>query len=150
MATLVGTQREFIDAIKKLIELDYDAAEAYQAAYDKLENVDYKIQIKIFKEDHETHIELLNKVLVNHNEDIIKRSDAKKWLTRGKVFLSNIMGDDITILKAMHSNEIDTNLAYERINSYEEKFPDAVKILADGLADEKRHKQWLETTIGNQ
>jgi bacterioferritin (cytochrome b1) len=150
MATLVGTQKKFIDAIKKLIELDYDAAEAYKIAYEKLENIDYKHQVKIFREDHERHIELLNKILVYHNENMVKGPDLKKWLTKGKVFLSNLIGDDIAILKAMHSNEIDTNTAYERINSYENKFQDAVKILEDGLADEKKHKQWLETIISTQ
>lgn len=42
MATLVGTQKNFADALKALIELDYDAIEAYKAAIDRLENENYK------------------------------------------------------------------------------------------------------------
>ena len=37
---------------------------------------------------------------------------AKSYLTQGKVILANLIGD-LTILRAMRSNEIDTNTAYE-------------------------------------
>jgi hypothetical protein len=32
MATMVGTQKSFTEAIKELVELDYDALGAYEAA----------------------------------------------------------------------------------------------------------------------
>ncbi len=36
MVTNVGNQSKFIDAIKELIELDYDAVESYKLAIKKL------------------------------------------------------------------------------------------------------------------
>ena len=42
MATLVGTQTKFVDALKELAELDHDAIEAYEAAINRLENEFYK------------------------------------------------------------------------------------------------------------
>ncbi|AFC70705.1 hypothetical protein MC5_01535 [Rickettsia australis str. Cutlack] len=35
MTTLVRTQNNFADAIKELVELDYDAIEAYKAAINR-------------------------------------------------------------------------------------------------------------------
>ena len=43
MATMVGTQKSFTEAIKELVELDYDALGAYEAAINNLENPEYKI-----------------------------------------------------------------------------------------------------------
>ena len=42
MATNVGKQESFIDAIKALTELDFDAVGAYEVAMDNLENPEYK------------------------------------------------------------------------------------------------------------
>ncbi|KJV81801.1 hypothetical protein RHORCCE3_0998 [Rickettsia hoogstraalii str. RCCE3] len=36
MTTLVGIQNNFADAIKELIELDYDAIEAYKTAINRI------------------------------------------------------------------------------------------------------------------
>ena len=47
----------------------------------------------------------------------------------------------------MRSNEIDTNTAYERMNEYEDKWPDSAVSLMRGLEDERRHKAWLESVI---
>ena len=38
MVTMVGKQKSFIEAVKELVELDYDILGAYEAAIDKLEN----------------------------------------------------------------------------------------------------------------
>ena len=63
MVTLVGIQTEFEDALKDLIELDYDAVEAYDAAINRLENQDFKEKLNIFKADHEWHIQELSSIL---------------------------------------------------------------------------------------
>ena len=48
---------------------------------------------------------------------------------------------------AMISNEIDTNTAYERLNYHEEKWPEAVATLRQGLADERKHQEWLQQQV---
>ncbi|MBS0184905.1 MAG: DUF2383 domain-containing protein [Proteobacteria bacterium] len=63
MATLVGTQTKFSDALKSLLELDYDAIEAYKAAIERLENQTYKDKLTEFQEDHERHVEELSALL---------------------------------------------------------------------------------------
>ena len=145
MATFTGTQSEFFDALKNLVELDYDAVEAYEAAINRLENQKYKNQLLEFKKDHERHIKEVSDLLQKHNEEApTGPSIGKQWLTKGKVVLAEIAGDN-AILKAMLSNEEDTNLAYKRLNERVDKWEDSVQILEKGLEDEIRHKKWLES-----
>lgn len=147
MVTLVGTQANFEDVLKELIELDYDAVEAYEAAINRLESLEYKETMQLFKADHERHIQELSSILKQHNvEPPIEASLGKQWLTKGKVILANLLGDT-TILKAMVSNEIDTNTAYEKVLAHENIWPDSIEIIKKGLEDEKRHKAWLENVV---
>jgi bacterioferritin (cytochrome b1) len=146
MTTLVGTQNEFHDALYALCELDYDAAEAYKAAINRLENVQYKHRLTEFLHDHERHIQDISSILKKHQQKTPKGPDMKQYLAQGKVALANLLGDT-AILKAMITNEEDTNTAYERVNKYADKWEDAASIVAQGLDDERKHRQWLENTI---
>lgn len=147
MTTLAGTQKHFHKALYSLCELDYDAIEAYEAAINRLENHDFKEKLGAFKTDHQQHVEAITQLLRNHQQDFPQGPCPKQILTQGKVVLANIIGDDKTILKAMISNEIDTNDAYSKINSHEDIWADAINILHKGLMDEKRHKSELEDLI---
>ncbi|RZI45260.1 DUF2383 domain-containing protein [Candidatus Finniella inopinata] len=145
MATFVGTQSDFVKALKELIELDYDAVEAYQAAINRLDNTTYIEKLESFKADHQRHITELSILLKKHSEDApTGPSLAKQWLTKGKVVLANLVGDN-TILSAMRSNEEDTNKAYERMQNYPDMWQDGIEILKRGLEDERRHKAWFDT-----
>lgn len=147
MTTLVGTQKEFVDALYQLCELDYDAVEAYQSAIDRLDNPAYKNKLVEFRADHERHIREISEVLNKHHADIPEGPSAKHFLAQGKVVIANLFGDE-KILHAMLSNEVDTNTAYERLNSRKDEWSDARDILARGLEDERRHKAWLEDVLG--
>lgn len=147
MVTLVGIQASFVNAVRDLIELDYDAVEAYEAAINRLENEDFKAQLKAFKEDHERHAKAFADFLRRHDEaDIHEGPSTKQWITKGKVVLSGLVGDK-TILRAMISNEIDTNTAYERMLYHDDLPMDAIQLVQQGLSDERRHKQWLEDML---
>lgn len=146
MVTLVGTQIHFVDAVKELIELDYEAVEAYEAAINRLENSDYKAQLEKFKQDHQEHISKLSDALQQNNEAAPTGPSAKQYLTQGKVILANIFGDK-AILMAMRSNETDTNTAYERMSTRNDIKEIFEPLIQQGLADEKRHKAWLEEAI---
>lgn len=143
MTTLVGTQSHFIDALHALIELDYDSIEAYEAAINRIESEEYKTQLQNFKEDHERHVQQLSGLLTIHNDKTVVGPDSKKWLTQGKVILGSLIGDK-AILKAMLTNEEDTNLAYSRTINHAAIWEDAKAILNAGYSDEKRHKRWFE------
>jgi len=146
MVTLVGKQKNIEDAVQNLIELDYDAVEAYEAAINRLENSKYKSQLQIFCEDHKRHIQDLSEVMQAHNIVLKKTPSAKQWLTKGKVVLANLMGDK-AILEAMLSNEEDTNTAYRAMNERSDLWQDLGAILKRGLKDEQKHKAWLESAL---
>lgn len=146
MATLVGTQKDFASALRELIELDYDAIEAYKTAINRLESTQYKVKLQEFQKDHETHVEELSKILNKHNGDVPTGPSNKQWLTKGKVVLANIIGDE-AILAAMKTNEEDTNAAYENMAKRDDQWEDVKGIIQKGLGDERRHKIWLESVI---
>lgn len=146
MVTKVGLQDDLFAAVVDLIELDYDAVEAYEAAIDRVDNETYRSKLESFKGDHERHIQELTAFLAKHNRQAPKGPSAKQWLTKGKVVLANLVGDE-TILRAMRSNEIDTNSAYEHMCARDDILDDLQDILRRGFEDEKRHKAWLENTI---
>src|SRR5690606_437297 len=101
------------ELLQDLIELDYDAIEAYEEAIKRLDNGGYKQKLEKFKADHERHTQNLAAPLRSMGEDVPTGPSAKRFLTRGKVVLADMAGD-FAILKAMKSNEDDTNTAYER------------------------------------
>lgn len=146
MVTTVGLETDFITAIKDLIELDYDAIAAYEAAIERMDNETYKNKLNSFKQDHEKHIEGLSAFLQDKGKDGPTGPSVKSYLTQGKVVLANLIGDR-TILIAMRSNEIDTNTAYERINNYEDMPQEIRETLKQGLEDERRHLAWLEEIL---
>lgn len=143
--TSIGKEDEFEIAVQNLVELDYDAIEAYNTAINKLENKEFKSKLEEFKKDHERHVKELSDLLKKHNIKVPEGPDLKQWLTKGKVIIGNLLGDK-AILSAMISNEIDTNAAYENINNREDIWEDAKEILKRGLKDEKSHKAWLDST----
>lgn len=147
MTTLVGTEPNFVDAVKDLIELDYDAIEAYDAAINKLENKAYKEMLIDFKWDQNRHIDELSSILTHHGEEPPSGpSIVKQWLVKGKLFLGTLQGDK-SILKAILSNKEDTNLAYLRMTKRDDKWIDIADTLDRGLIDEQSHKKLLENTI---
>lgn len=146
MTTMVGTQDKFVDALYDLCELDYDAVEAYATAINRLDNLEYKQRLSEFRGDHERHITDIQAILARHDAKIPKGPSAKHLLAQGKVVLADLLGDE-HILKAMLSNEIDTNTAYERLNSRADEWQDAKDILHRGLEDERKHKAWIENTL---
>lgn len=143
MTTFVGSQEHFMDAVKELVELDYDAVEAYEAAINRLESALYKSKLSEFKKDHERHITELSGLIKKHKDTPPSGPSAKQWLTKGKVVLANMAGDK-AILKAMLDNEGDTNEAYKAMSARKDQWEDIKDVLKHGLEDEKKHKAWMQ------
>lgn len=143
MVTMVGSQASFSDAVKELIELDFDAIEAYNCAIKAMKNSAFKEKLEAFKADHERHVHAFSNLLKKHKIAAPAGPSSKQWLTKGKVVMAELVGE-VVILKAMNSNETDTNLAYETMCKREDVWEDAKDLLFVGRKDELRHKQWLE------
>lgn len=146
MATMVGTQDKLVDALEALVELDYDAIEAYKAAIDRLDDSDDKEQLRGFLADHQRHVTELTPVVAQLGGNAAKGPDVKKWLTKGKVVILGLAGDKAVLL-AMKTNEDDTNTAYERAVARDDLTPDVQRILEKNLADERRHRAWIEARL---
>lgn len=146
MATSVGLKPDFKSVLKDLISLDYDAAEAYQAAIERLENPLYKQKLGEFREDHLRHIRELKEVAATLDIETPTGPDAKLALAKGKVVMAGIMGDK-EILMAMKTNEEDTNTAYERAVNHKDIIASARGVVDRGLSDERRHRQWIIDTL---
>lgn len=146
MATLIGKEPDLADNLRDLMELDYDAVSAYQAAIDRLKNPSYKTTMRAFLFDHIRHITELRPVVLALGVQPPEGADAKALLTTGKVLLGQIVGDR-GILRAMRSNEEDTNTAYERTLLRGDLTAGLSEILQRGLADERRHRTWFEDIL---
>lgn len=134
-----------IDDLNELIELEYDAIAAYRAAIDRLDNPGYKSKLSEFMTDHQTHVEDLSRLVREEGGAVEEDGDAKKVLTKGKVVLADMVGDE-AILKAMNSNEDQTNSKYEK--AVENDYPGHIQsVLLKALEDERRHKTWVEATL---
>ena len=136
-----------ISKLKNMIQLDYDAIEAYKAAIDRLENDTYKNKLRDFLKDHERHVQELSNLVKDKGATPPESGDAKSMLTKGKVVLADL-GNDKHILQAMKTNEDETNTKYEQATK--EDFPQEVlSILERGLKDERHHRAWIESTLDN-
>jgi uncharacterized protein (TIGR02284 family) len=146
MATLVGTQKSLVDALDALLELDYDAIEAYRAAIDRLDDESDKANLRSFLEDHRRHTTELAPIIVRLGGKPAAGPDVKQWLTKGKVVILGLAGDNAVLL-AMKTNEEDTNTAYERVVQRDDLPSDVRPILERNFADERRHKAWIEARL---
>jgi uncharacterized protein (TIGR02284 family) len=147
MTTLVGTQKNLADLLDALLELDYDAIEAYRAALDRIRDPSDKAQLGAFLADHERHVRELTPLVEAAGKTAAKGPDIKQWLTKGKVVILGLAGDH-AILLAMKTNEDDTNKAYERATGRSDLPIDVRDVLERNLQDERRHRAWIEARLG--
>ncbi|HVL00922.1 MAG TPA: PA2169 family four-helix-bundle protein [Dongiaceae bacterium] len=145
-ATVLKTQ-DAIKELNELIELDFDAIAAYDSAINRLQSAEYKRKLKEFKQDHRRHVTELSKFIRKLGGEAADSGDLKKILTQGKVVIANIVGDDKTILKAMKLNEDQTNLKYEKAVQEFGASEELAALLATNLEDERRHREWILSTL---
>ena len=147
MATLVGTQRNIAALLTGLVELDFDAIEAYRVALPRLDRVEFREQFAEFMADHARHVRELSALMQQAGWQAPQSADLKQFVTKGKVLLGNLVGGDRAILAAMSTNEDDTNRAYERGVDRLDLPADLRGVLEHGLADERRHQAWIEQRL---
>jgi uncharacterized protein (TIGR02284 family) len=146
MVTTVGTEDKLDSLLTDLVLLDHDAVLAYDAAIERLGTASHRSTLAGFRRDHLRHIEELDAALSAMGKMPPKEGDMKALLTQGKVVLAGLVGDK-AILRAMKTNEDDTNIAYERAVQHRHASPELRQTLESGLADERRHRAWLIETI---
>jgi uncharacterized protein (TIGR02284 family) len=147
MATMVGMEKQLDRLLNALIELDYDAIEAYRAAITRLQGSEDRQQLATFMADHERHTRELAPLVSALGKEPAKGADVLQWLTKGKVIIASLVGDK-AILMAMKTNEDDTNVAYERAIARTDLPSDVRVVIERNLSDERRHRAYIEARLG--
>lgn len=148
MVTTVGTEGSFTDLVTNLIYLERDAIAAYDTSIEQLLDETARQQVAQFKADHLQHLEVLKEMALEAGAEAPAEGDMKQMLTTGKVALAGLAGDG-AVLTAMKTNEDDTVTAYERAARHEGAQPKSVAFFEKALADEQRHRTWMESTAGS-
>lgn len=145
MATTVGSESTFEDLVRNLIRLEHDAIAAYESSVARLSDSAFSGQVEAFRQDHLQHLDVLQDMARAGGFDVPAEGDMKQLLTTGKIALADLMGDK-AILKAMKTNEDDTVTAYERASIHADARPESKAFFDKALADERRHREWMEQT----
>ena len=139
--------KEMVDNINSLIQLDIDAVSAYEQAIEKIEHPRIREKLSEFQSDHEHHIDRLSDVLRSEGETPVERSpDFKGFFIEGFTSLRSLTGDE-GALKAMRSNEELTNKKYKEATDEWDLDPSIAGIVANNYEDERRHLAYVEQAI---
>jgi uncharacterized protein (TIGR02284 family) len=138
-----------VSKLNDLIELDYDAIEAYQAAIERLENASFRKKLGEFCKDHEHHTKNLATLVKKHGGTSAEGPDLKRILTKGKVVIGGLVGDH-AILLAMRANEEVTNKRYEMALAADQMDAETRKTVEGNLADERRHREWIVEQLNTE
>jgi uncharacterized protein (TIGR02284 family) len=135
-----------VEAMNELIQLDYDAVQAYKQAIEKIDDTIARLDLESFQADHERHIvDLSQAVRLLGGEPERAGRDLKGILLEGLTALRSVTGT-MGALKAMRMNEKLTNRSYER--ALEAKLPPAARdVVLRNREDERRHLAAIEQHI---
>jgi rubrerythrin len=142
MTIHTATTFDPIKMLRSLAELDYDMVQAYETAIDRLDDVAMKKGMRVCVDDHRRHIVDLNLQIVDLGGKPWVEDDFRHVLEQGKVFLASVVGDR-GVLKAMLSNEEESNQAYARAAAIRGLAPQISRLLDTNLDDERRHRSWI-------
>jgi len=144
MVTSVGIQNNAYTLIMRLMDLEKDAIAAYDELLERLDQAENKAEVGRFRQDHETHFELLKEFAATHEVPPPEKPDEKGLLAKWRLKVADLVGDDRALLKAMRGLEGDLVDAYEATLA-NRVLPDEMKPAVErALSDEHRHKAWMD------
>ena len=139
-------QKEIIERLNDLIQLDVDAVEAYDHAIRHVAFQDIRKRFRGFQEDHGAHIKNLTELVLQLGGTPVKaKPDLKGYLLEGFTTLMSLTGTK-SALEAMKMNEKLTNRKYEEAAAWD--LPEEVaKLLRVNLSQEQRHLSYIEELL---
>ena len=129
-------------AFNRLIALDFDAADAYDAALARIDDGPSRRKLTAFRNDHLRHTLTLGAEVKRLGGKPVRGPDYKRLMTKGLVVLANLAGDR-AVLRAMRTNEELTNRAYETALKLKNLTAKQRGLLERNLRDERRHRAWI-------
>jgi rubrerythrin len=132
--------------LNDLLQLDHDAVKAYTLAEAALKSETHKEWIRVFKRDHERHIQELTRLVALHGGTPAQAphvtSSPFKLAAQGL----GDLGSDTSVLLAFKANERLSRDKYQRASAA--GYPaDVHAVLVRGADDESTHYDWVETTL---
>jgi|SRR5690554_3215056 len=136
---------EFIAKLQDLAALEFNTIETYEAAVERIENLDYRARLTEFLGQHERYLMALCEAIVQEGGTPPEGGDYKEFLTKGPVLIAGVGGDK-PLLKALLLNELLTNKLYEKAT--QDVFPGYIQLtLKQILASVRHHRVWIESAI---
>ncbi len=141
---LVSVTEQQAADLNDLIALDYDALGAYEAAVERVDNIELKDKLDQFKADQQRHIDEWSSLVSGSGFSPATSGDARRLLERGRVVIAKIAGDR-GVLRAIRSNEQTTKRKYEDAlaNEHFRDRPDVKLRMVRNLGDQRLHRMWL-------
>lgn len=136
-----------IKMLNSLIHLDFDAIEAYESAIKRMDDAALRGPLLEFKEEHEAHTRKLSEWVTKLGGTPADKGDLKSILTSGKVAMASL-SEHMGVLKAMQSNEEETNQKYDEALEQITEPPELVETLLHNRDDERKHKSWIDNQLG--
>ncbi|HBG26513.1 MAG: hypothetical protein A2Y10_00955 [Planctomycetes bacterium GWF2_41_51] len=137
---------EIYEKLSSLIQLDIDAANAYDQAIEKCDDALVREHLETYKEDHQRHIDELSAYLTDYDmEPPEEKPDFKGVLIEGFTAMRSVTGTE-GALKAMRTNEKLTNKKYNEAMDWDVDL-DAKDIIMRGYEDEKTHLIYIEEQL---
>jgi uncharacterized protein (TIGR02284 family) len=142
-------EKDLIDRLSSLMQLDIDAVHAYGQAIDSIKDPAIKNELIMFRDDHERHIGDLSLAISNLGGQPPERSrDFKGFLIEGFTALRSVTGTE-GALKAMKGNEELTNKTYRDALDLQLP-PDIRDIVERNYRDEQRHLAYINRVLSNR
>jgi bacterioferritin (cytochrome b1) len=136
-----------IRKLNRLLELDFDAIEAYESAIAGLKDLKNQHALQAYCDDHRRHTQVLSEIVVALGGQPARGSDWMRLLTVGKVQLAKLTGRDRAILFAMRINEEVTNRRYELAIAMGGMDAATLQTVKQNLSDERRHREWISRRL---
>ena len=135
-----------VAALNRLIQLDYDAVQAYERAIARIDNGGIRRELESFKSDHERHIVTLGdcvRDLGGMPTDL--RRDVKGLLLEGLTVVRSVLGTE-GALRAMRTNEEISNKVYDEASQI--SMPSTIRdVVEQNRDDERRHLAYIQRVI---
>ena len=140
---------ELVNKLQSLIKLDIDAVRSYDQAIERITDVDIRRQLEIFREDHSRHVDVITNLVRSYGEVPTSASpDLKGFFLEGFTAIQSMMGTEAA-LKAMRTNEKETNRQYADAQSLD--LPaDVLRVLEKNYADERRHLEYVDLALAEK
>jgi rubrerythrin len=137
-----------VATLNDLLQLDHDALQSYALAITELENSAYRETIRRFRTDHERHVSELTGLITRHGGmpvNVPHPTGVLKLATQG----AGAVGGDANVLLAFRTNERQARDKYARAAALGEWPADVTSVLRVAAADEARHYDWVDMTLGS-